>query len=193
MSLNGIDGLIAQTPYSGYLRAAAVMEGVGGSISVLDDHADRIPVGGSVSAEVEGDEAVMTFQWLTEGTGNRLLMMAQPHHMDTLVLDTSIITGHQVQGLKGQVVGISSESAWQFKEPLTTIAWDSVSPVSSEGDVEIIKTSLEYDIVNEPLPGDDPYFGGKKMAVFARLSLIAEQIGEMELAKQARDKVKIDN
>ena len=59
--------------------------------------------------------------------------------------------------------------------------------------MEIIKTSLEYDIVNETLPGDDPYFGGKKMAVFARLSLIAEQIGEMELAKQARDKVKIDN
>ena len=57
--------------------------------------------------------------------------------------------------------------------------------------MEIIKTSLEYDIFNEPLPGDDPYFGGKKMAVFARLSLIAEQIGE--LAKQARDKVTIDN
>ena len=188
-----MDGLVAQEPYSGYLRAAAVMEGVGGSLSVLDDHADRIPVGGSVSAEVEGDEAVMTFQWLTEGSGNRLLMMAQPHHMDTLVLDTSILTAHQVQGLKGQVVGISSESAWQFMEPLTTIGWDSVSPVSSEGDVEMIKTSLEYDIVNEPLPGDDPYFGGKKMAVFARLSLIAEQIGEMELAKQARDKVKIDN
>ena len=77
LSLNGIDGLIAQTPYSGYLRAAAVMEGVGGSISVLDDHADRIPVGGSVRAEVEGDEAVMTFQWLTEGSGDRLT--ASPH------------------------------------------------------------------------------------------------------------------
>ena len=194
--LDGIYGLMPQERYSGYLRAAAVIEGVGGSISVLDDHADRIPVGGVVSAEVEGDEAVMTFQWLTEGTGNRLLMMAQPHHMDTLVLDssyTSIVTSHSVQGLKGQLLGISSESAWQFIEPLTTIAWDSVSPVSSEGDVEIIKTSLEYDIANEPLPADDPYFGGKKMAVFARLSLIAEQIGEMELAKQAREKVLIDN
>ena len=191
--LDGMYGLMPRERYSGYLRAAAVMEGVGGSISVLDDHADRIPVGGVVSAEVEGDEAVMTFQWLTEGTGNRLLMMAQPHHMDTLVLDTSIVTGHSVQGLKGQLLGISSESDWQFVEPLTTIAWDSVSPVSSEGDVEIIKTSLEYDIAHEPLPGDDPYFGGKKMAVFARLSLIADQIGEMDLAKQAREKVLIDN
>ena len=109
--------------------------------------------------------------------------------MDTMDLETSIVTDHQVQGLKGPVVGVSSESDWQFTEPLTTIAWDSVSPVSSEGDVEEIRTALEYDINNEPLPGDDPYFGGKKMAVFARLSLIAEQIGELELAQQARDKV----
>lgn len=65
-----------------------------------------------------------------------------------------------------------------------------MSPVSSEGDVQVIRSALEYDIANEPLPGDDPYFGGKKMAVFARLSLIAEQIGELELAQQARDKVK---
>ena len=172
------------------MRAAAVIEGIGGSELVLDDHADRIPVGGTVSAEVEGDNAVMTFRWITEGTGNRLLMMAQPHHMDTMDMETSVVTAHKVQGLKGQVVGVQSiESEWKFTEPLTTIAWDSVSPVSSEGDVQEIRSALEYDIANEPLPGDDPYFGGKKMAVFARLSLIAEQIGDMELAQQARDKV----
>ena len=188
----GSSNLTGYISYSGYIRAAAVMEGIGGSIDVLNDHADRIPVGGTVSAEVEGDNAIMTFKWITEGTGNRLLMMAQPHHMDTLVLDTSLVTSHQVQGLKGQVLGVSSEGDWQFSEPLTSIAWDSVSPVSSEADVEAIRSALEYDIANEPLPGDDPYFGGKKMAVFARLSLIAEQIGELGLAQQARDKVKIE-
>ena len=41
-----------------------------------------------------------------------------------------------------------------------------------------IKAALEYDIPNEQVPGDDPYFGGKKMALFARLSLIADQIGK---------------
>ena len=188
----GTNSLTAGFYYSGYLRAAAVIEGVGGSIDVLNDHADRIPVGGTVSAEVEGDNAVMTFKWITEGTGNRLLMMAQPHHMDTLVLDTSQVTGHQVQGLKGPVLGVSSEGDWQFSEPLTSITWDSVSPVSSEVDVKEIRTALEYDIANEPLPVDDPYFGGKKMAVFARLSLIADQIGETEMAQQARAKVGVD-
>ena len=188
----GTNSLTAGFYYSGYLRAAAVIEGVGGSIDVLNDHADRIPVGGTVSAEVEGDNAVMTFKWITEGTGNRLLMMAQPHHMDTLVLDTSQVTEHQVQGLKGPVLGVSSEGDWQFSEPLTSITWDSVSPVSSEVDVKEIRTALEYDIANEPLPVDDPYFGGKKMAVFARLSLIADQIGETEMAQQARAKVGVD-
>ena len=33
-------------------------------------------------------------------------------------------------------------------------------------------------------------FGGKKMALFARLSLIADEIGETGLAQQARDRVR---
>ena len=41
-----------------------------------------------------------------------------------------------------------------------------------------IRAALQNDIPNEQVPGDDPYFGGKKMALFARLSLIADEIGE---------------
>ena len=78
---------------------------------------------------------------------------------------------------------------WEFTEDLTTISWDSVSPIA-EDKIEDIRAALAHDIANEPLPPDDPYFGGKKMAVFARLSLIADQIGETDLAQQARNKVK---
>ena len=65
---------------------------------------------------------VMRQWWHSSGSLRALVTGSQPHHMDTLVLDTSILTGHQVQGLKGQVVGISSHSVWRFMEPLTTIA-----------------------------------------------------------------------
>ena len=86
------------------------------------------------------------------------------------------------------MVGIKGDS-WNFKEPLTTITWGNTKSVPADK-VEDIRNALQQDVEGTRLPVDDPYFGGKQMAVFARLSLIADEIGETELAQQARDKVK---
>ena len=138
----------------------------------------------------------MNFNYFMEGAGE-LLMMALPHHLDT-ISPGLLQTPHTIQGLKGEMVGISIAKTpvsqhyqMDFNEPLTNITWNSWSPVPDDK-VEELKAALEYDIANEPLPVDDPYFGGKKMAVFARLSLIADQIGETEMAQQARAKVGVD-
>ena len=86
------------------------------------------------------------------------------------------------------MVGIKG-SSWTFNEPLTTITWGTTKsiPADKVGD---IRSALQVDVEATRLPADDPYFGGKHMAVFARLSLIADEIGEKELAQKARDKVK---
>ena len=86
------------------------------------------------------------------------------------------------------MVGIIG-SSWTFNEPLTTITWGTTKsiPADKVGD---IRSALQVDVEATRLPADDPYFGGKQMAVFARLSLIADEIGEKELAQKARDKVK---
>ena len=86
------------------------------------------------------------------------------------------------------MVGISGD-VWEFEEPLTDITWGAPRSVA-EDKVGMIREALQNDIPNEQVPGDDPYFGGKKMALFARLSLIADEIGEAGLAQQARDRVK---
>ena len=86
------------------------------------------------------------------------------------------------------MVGIKG-SIWSFNEPLTTISWRATKSISSDK-VEDIRAALQRDVEETRLPGDDPYFGGKEMAVFARLSLIADEIGETELAQRARDRVK---
>ena len=182
--------------YNGYLRVAAVMEGIGGDADTLDRHAKSIPTGGYLSASASAEYANMNFNYFTEGEGE-LLMMALPHHLDT-ISPGLLQTPHTIQGLKGEMVGISiaknpvsQHYQMDFNEPLTNITWNSWSPVPDDK-VEELKAALEYDIANEPLPVDDPYFGGKKMAVFARLSLIADQIGETEMAQQARAKVGVD-
>ena len=86
------------------------------------------------------------------------------------------------------MVGING-NIWSFNEPLTTISWGATKSVPSDK-VEDIRAALQRDVEEARLPGDDPYFGGKQMAVFARISLIADEIGETELAQRARDRVK---
>ena len=56
MTESGQD-LVAGGPFTGSLRAAAVWSGQEGDIATLDSHAEKIPVGGTVSAEVAGDIA----------------------------------------------------------------------------------------------------------------------------------------
>ena len=81
-SVNG-DTLECSAPFSGSLRAAGVAEGSQYDLNTLDSHSGKIPVGGSISAEVEGDMAVMKINWQTEGRGD-LLMMALKHQLDTI-------------------------------------------------------------------------------------------------------------
>ena len=50
---------MASGSFSGSIRAAAVWSGKEGDIATLDSHAEKIPVGGTVSAEVAGDTAHM--------------------------------------------------------------------------------------------------------------------------------------
>merc|ERR1740137_46934 len=112
-------------------------------------------------------------------------MMALPHHLDTL---TNTQTGHQLEVLKGIMVGITGD-VWTFNENLTPIAWGAPRTIPSDK-VGDIKAALQEDIPNVACCNDDPYFGGKQMAVLARLALIADEIGESGLAQQARDRVK---
>ena len=53
------EDLVASGPFTGSVRAAAVWSGKEGDIATLDSHAEKIPVGGTVSAEVAGDIAIM--------------------------------------------------------------------------------------------------------------------------------------
>ena len=111
-------------------------------------------------------------------------MMALPHHLDTLTSPTLPALSYKV--LKGAMVGVTGDT-WEFRESLTPITWSAPRPVPEEN-IEDIRAALAEDVVKAHNPGDDPYFGGKKMAVLARLSLIADELGETEIAEQARER-----
>ena len=130
-----------------------------------------------------GDIATMKYHWQSSGPGE-LLMMALPHHLDTLTSPT--IPSHSYKVLKGTMVGVTGD-IWEFQENLTPISWTAPRAVP-EKNIEDIKAALAEDVVKAHSPGDDPYFGGKKMAVLARLSLIADELGATEIAEKARER-----
>ena len=93
-----------------------------------------------------------------------------------------------INGIKGDMTGIVG-SSWTMTEELTTIAWDAAGDIDPDR-IEAIRAALNEDTEGNDVVAGDPYFGGKQMAKLARLSLIADQLGETELAESFREKVR---
>ena len=163
-NVNG-NNLDASGAFTGSIRAAGVWESgenAVGDVATLDAHSSSVPVGGAVSANVEGDTAILEFQWKVEGGGD-LLMMALPHQQEII---TNSVTAHKSKVLKGTMAGYTGNT-WTLNTPLTTITWGAPRPLPAGKD-DAVRAALAGDIANVGCCGDDPYFGGKQMAVLAR-------------------------
>ena len=75
--------LTSTTAFSGSIRAAVATNDLY-SQQILDSHSQRIPIGAELSADSHGDTAYLRFDFVTEG-GGELLMLALPHHLDSLI------------------------------------------------------------------------------------------------------------
>ena len=80
-------------------------------------------------------------------------------------------------------------SVWTLRVPFTNIAWDAHRRIEDER-LEDIREALKEDVEATLETDDIPYLDGQKMSAWARLVLIANQIGEPDLAKKARDQLK---
>lgn len=169
-------------PFTGTMRVAVMVDGV--SETDLDNYSEKIPVGGSIVASSSGDSADVVINWETDGSGD-LLMVALPHHMDVLAVQAP--ANYKLNGLRGDMTGIVGDS-WLMNEPLTNIDWFSPNGIDPSR-AESILAALNEDVLGNDVVAGDPYFGGKQMAKLARLSLIAEEMGEDGLAQQFRDKL----
>jgi len=174
--------LTATSALNGVLRLACVPPGE--NAADLDSHAERIPIGGKVSASSSGDQATITFNWECEGSGP-LLTMALPHHMD--VLQAPLNGAIRYNTIKGDMTAIEGE-VWTMVESLSTISWSAPRGIAPQWEAHI-RAALRADIGTQVV-ADDPYFGGKQMAVLARLALIADELGETDLATTYRNNLK---
>ena len=172
----------SDSPFTGTMRLAVMVDGV--DEADLDTYSGKIPIGGSIEAAASGDTADITINWQTEGTGD-LLMVALPHHLD--IMANPVTASYKLNGIRGDMTGIVGDE-WSMTEDLTPIEWFPPAGIDPSR-ADSIRAALNEDVVGNDVVAGDPYFGGKQMAKLARLSLIAEDMGEEGLAQQFRDKV----
>ncbi|MEM6733778.1 MAG: glycosyl hydrolase, partial [Myxococcota bacterium] len=167
-------GIEASAPFTGTLRVARLSA----AEAVLDAHADAIPTGGTLSADIENSEGNVTFDWERTGSGS-LLMMALPHHQ--AILTGATTTAYTQKTIRGTMVGITGDQ-WVMDFDLPPLGFQAERPINSS-----FTSALESALALEKgaLPtSTDTYFFGTEIGRMARLLLIAEALGDEESAAQ---------
>ncbi|KAK9766843.1 hypothetical protein K7432_003775 [Basidiobolus ranarum] len=184
---HNMNQLYTTSSFNGYLRLAYVPPQIETNFQVLSDYSTCIPIGGHVTYEMLQEDIKIQFEFLTFGEG-RLLMLTLPHHKDILV-NPRFVNMSGFTCIKGAMMAIEGTS-WSVREPQIKIGWFSDRPIDQEY-LEIIGNSLMKDVEsNTSSLAIDPYFFGKGVAKIARLALIAEQIGRLELLEKILDNLK---
>ena len=174
------DVLTARAPFTGTLRAALVPADPAG-LALLDAHAAAVPVGGTVSAQAEGDLARLVFDWRVDGDGEPLLL-ALPHQRAILEGATAApALAHRT--IKGEMTGVIG-ARWVQHEPLPAITWTAPRPIAPERR-DAVAAALLADRGMRPVAAD-PYFFGKQAAAMGRLALIADELGDTATAGSLR-------
>jgi len=180
LTVDTVSRLSATETFDGTLRTACLEPGMG---ALMDQYSTRIPTGGKVQATSMGDEAIMSFDWESVGSGP-LLMMTLPHHRDILVSPS--LTGLAVDTIRGPMVGAVGHR-WVLREELTTIAWSAPNGIDPTREADV-RAALAGD-TGQSVQSPDTYFGGKQLAKLGRLALIADELGEGALAATYRAKL----
>jgi endo-1,3(4)-beta-glucanase len=186
-TLNFGDGKLQGTGrFSGVLRATVALDPA--DEPILDAHAAAYPISSEVSYTFCGEEkANVKFHWNTEGgVPADLLMLALPHHMDSLVQPNAVMP-KRYQTIKGKMTGIIGNE-WILEETLTSIKWFPPQPIDEDKKAEIA-AALEEEKNYRPR-AVDPYFFGKEAAAMGKLALVADSLGNTETAAFIRSSMK---
>lgn len=174
--------------YTGAVRLAVVPSQ--DALPLLDAHASVYPVASSVNTSVEDLNGFVTFEWTTRSLNSsspaadaKLLMLANPHHHASFSTQQNasfeVLTklGHRT--LKSNMTAVLGHK-WVLQEKLPGIGFDAVQQITKPEYLAAIQFSLKNDSNYTP-EAEDPYFFGKEVGRQARLALIADAVGELEM------------
>lgn len=155
---------------------------------MLDRFRCTYPIAGKIKYSTSGNSSDIQFQFITKGGDkNKLIMLALPHHIDTLISPCYLNYPYRViKGMMIPVVGCE----WVMREILTTISWNAPRMIDPSK-LPTINQSIITDLNIYPPPPSDTYSFGKVVARYARLALIADEVGNksacLEFIKRAKE------
>ncbi|XP_062009686.1 glucan endo-1,3-beta-D-glucosidase 1-like [Rosa rugosa] len=173
--------LITSTGFSGIVRIAVLPESDPQFESVLDRFSSCYPVSGEA---VFTKPFALEYKWEKKGWGD-LLMLAHPLHLKLINgddCDVTVLEDFKYKSIDGDLVGVVGDS-WVLKPDPVSVTWHSTKGIKQDSYSEII-SALTKDVEalsSTPIATTSSYFYGKLIARAARLALIAEEVGYLDV------------
>ncbi|KAM7278814.1 hypothetical protein ACFE04_005948 [Oxalis oulophora] len=167
--------LITTEGFAGVLRTAILPDEK--VEAILDQHSICYPTSGDVAFT---QPFCMEYKWKTKGWGD-LLMLAHPLHIQILS-GATVLENLKYKSIDGDLVGVVGNS-WVLKPKPVSITWHSIKGIKEEAYTDII-SALCIDVEglkSTPITTTSSYSYGKLIARAARLGLIAEEVGFLEV------------
>lgn len=159
-----------------------------------DNHAERILDTFSSSYPVQGHADLgvpfqVKYEWKTGGCGD-LLMLSLPMHRDMMSSPSPDLIQPSVayKSMDGDMYAVIGDS-WTLNEMPISVGWYSSKGIPNQHCQETIASALRSDVLESlnKITTDSSYFYGKALARAARLALIAEEVGALDVLGKIRD------
>lgn len=170
-------GLVAQAPFTGYLRAAKVPTATPSQEVTLDTHAHAVPIAGSTAVSVNNDSSTTTFTFTKLGVGSTILTYCLLQHEDTLSA-ANYASNFNIPTIRGQLRAVIGNT-WTMFDSLTSVTWDSMYAIDSDKRTAIeTALAVEKNLYDHRLDASDISLFGKQISRASRLALIANTLDD---------------
>ncbi|XLR21174.1 probable endo-1,3(4)-beta-glucanase ARB_01444 [Arachis ipaensis] len=163
------------------VRIAVMPDSSSENEAVLDGYSSCYPLSGDA---LFTKPYCVEYKWQKNGLGN-LLMLAHPLHLQLLSKDegnVSVLKHFKYRSIDGGLVGVVGDS-WMLEAEHVPVTWHSTRGVNKDSYHEI-KQALCRDVGalrSSKRANTSSYYYGKSIARAARLAMIAEEVGFLDL------------
>lgn len=181
--------LTTQASYTGWLRITLLedtRQNVKNDAALLDQYASAIPIRGDVKYTYNDKNAAIKFNWSTLNN-QPPLMMALPHHQQ--ILQSQTTDKIKMRNSKGEMLGVVGLE-WMMTEDLPKANFLEITDIAglSNEQKNSIHNQLKKDAENIDATLDPSIYGvyssGKRFARAARLALLADLFGQIEVKQK---------
>ncbi|KAJ9147407.1 hypothetical protein P3X46_029572 [Hevea brasiliensis] len=179
---------ITSDGFSGMIRVAILPDCDPKYEAILDRFSSCYAVSGDA---VFTKPFCLEYKWEKKGWGD-LLMLAHPLHVKLLSDENVIVLNDfKYKSIDGDLVGVVGDS-WVLKSDPISVTWHSIKGIKEESCAEIV-SALCKDVEGlnaSAITTTSSYFYGKLVARAARLALIAEEVGFLDVIPMIRKYLK---